>query len=70
VDPVLKKMNIKTDAEMEEVKRQLRAYRMHDFTEYHFIMSSGWVSRIQHTRTISDATTKKSESFTIQLLPQ
>ena len=67
VDPLLKKMNVKGDAEMEEVKKQLRAYKMHDFTEYHLIMSSGWVSQIHHTRVISEATMSKSESFTIEL---
>ena len=43
---------------------------LQDYTEYHFITSTGWISRLLYKRTASAGKIRQSESYTIELKNQ
>ncbi|MBS1661760.1 MAG: hypothetical protein JST68_12005 [Bacteroidetes bacterium] len=66
-DPLFEKMNIKDNASLEEARKQLKNYNIQDFTEYRFIKSTGWVSRLFYERSVTNGVTKQSDFYTISL---
>jgi hypothetical protein len=68
IDPLLKKMGIKDDAEMAKIRTQMATYDIQDYTEYHFVHSTGWIRSLQYNRTVSAGAFKQSESYTIELI--
>jgi len=69
IDSLLNKMNIKTDQEMQAAMEQYR-FDLHDFSEYRFIRSSGWIRSLYYKRTAVTAGTTQSDAYTISLKDQ
>jgi hypothetical protein len=67
IDGLLKKMNIRGDKELQAAKAQLATLEITDYSEYHFIWSSGWVRRLYRIRTAGSAGTKQTDAYTIEL---
>jgi hypothetical protein len=67
IDSLLTRMNIKANLKKEPGKEEFSGFDMHDLTEYHFIRSTGWISRVYYKRTIVMAGTTQSETITITL---
>ena len=62
-------MNIKDEQEMQAAKEQFN-FDLHDYTEYRFIRSSGWIRRLYYKRTTALAGTTQSDAYTISLKDQ
>jgi hypothetical protein len=69
IDSLLKKMNIKEGKEMQTAREQY-SFDLHDFSEYHFIRSSGWIRRLYYKRTAVLSGTTQSDAYTITLKDQ
>jgi hypothetical protein len=67
VDAILNKMNIKDDREMQTTREKYFSFDMHDFSEYTFIKSTGWIKRIYYNRTINMEGTTQTDTYTIKL---
>ena len=67
MEPLLQRMNIKKNAEIEAAKEQMKNYDMQDYAEYHFVRSTGWLTRLFYKRSVSMGKNKQWESFTIEL---
>jgi hypothetical protein len=66
IDPILKNMNIIKDAEIDKAEKG-NSYDLQDYSEYHVVSSTGWISRLLYKRTMSIGKTWQSDSFTIAL---
>lgn len=69
VDSLVKKLNIKEDQEMKAAREQY-SFDLHDFSEYHFIKSSGWIRRLYYKRTTVLAGASRTDAYTITLKDQ
>ena len=67
IDSMMAKMNIKDDGEMQVAREKYASFDLHDYSEYHFIRSSGWIKRIFYNRTVDIAGTIQDDAYTITL---
>jgi len=67
IDSVIAKMNIKDDYEMQAAREKYASFDLHDYSEYHFIRSSGWLRRLYYKRTVAIAGTTQDDAYTITL---
>jgi len=67
IDSLLKKMNIKDDREMQVAREKYANFDMHDFSEYSFIRSNGWIRRLYYERTVDIAGMTQSDAYTFTL---
>jgi hypothetical protein len=70
IDSLVKKMNIKEGQEMQAAKEQIGSFDLHDFSEYHFIKSSGCIRRLYYKRTTVLAGATRTDAYTITLKDQ
>lgn len=67
IDSLFKKMNIPEDQEMQTGREKFARFDMQDISEYNFIRSSGWISRLYFKRTIVIAGMTQYDSYTMTL---
>lgn len=60
-------MNIKDDREMKVAREKYANFDMHDFSEYRFITSNGWIRRLYNERTVDIAGMTQSDTYTFTL---
>jgi hypothetical protein len=58
---------LKLDKSNMKSKMGAETYDMEDYTEYHFIQSTGWISSLFYKRTTSTGGLVQSDAYTIQL---
>ncbi len=69
IDSLLKKMSIKDDREMQAAREQY-SFDLHDYSEYRFVKSSGWIRSLYYKRTSVLSGTTQSDAYTITLKDQ
>jgi hypothetical protein len=67
IDSLMKKINIIDNQEMRAGKEKYGSFDMHDFSEYNFMRSSGWIRRLYYKRTVVTTGTTQSDAYTITL---
>jgi hypothetical protein len=68
IDPMLRKMGVKDDAEMAKLRTQMATYDMQDHSEYNFQNSTGWIRNLHYNRTVLAGAFKQSDTYTIELM--
>ena len=67
IDSMMAKLNTKDDGEMQAAREKYASFDLHDYSEYHFIRSSGWLKRVYYNRTVDIAGTIQDDAYTITL---
>lgn len=49
------------------IKYDVKDYNIQDYTEYHFIHSTGWITNLVYKRTVTSAGTTQSDAYVIEM---
>jgi hypothetical protein len=67
IDSIVKKMGLPDKQNMDKVKNELSSFKINDYSEYSFVLATGWLKGYTVTRTMKAGELGQIETYAIKL---